>query len=69
LIFAYSIIVIGWTPDDDAKVFGEIYWEENDVILLRKSRGWDLFKNDLKKEKNWERMIPCRLYCYPKSLV
>jgi len=27
----------GQTPDD-AKVFGEIYWEENDIILVLESR-------------------------------
>jgi len=34
--FAYCYI-IGQTPDD-AKVFGEIYWEENDIILVLESR-------------------------------
>jgi len=47
LFFAYICYIIGWTPDD-ANVCGEIYWEENDIILVLESRGWDLFKNDLK---------------------
>ena len=29
-------------------IFGEIYWEENDLILVLESMGWDLFKNELK---------------------
>ena len=35
--FAYICNIIGLTPDDD-KVFGEIYWEENDIILVLESR-------------------------------
>ena len=37
LFFAYICYIIGQTPDD-AKVFGEIYWEENDIILVLESR-------------------------------
>ena len=37
LFFAYICYIIGQTSDD-AKVFGEIYWEENDIILVQESR-------------------------------
>ena len=34
---------------DDDKVFGEIYWEENDLFnSVAREEGWDLFKKDLK---------------------
>ena len=36
-IFAYICNITGRTFDD-AKVFGEIYWEENDLILVLESR-------------------------------
>ena len=37
LFFAYICYIIGQTPYD-AKGFGEIYWEENDIILVLESR-------------------------------
>ena len=40
IIYFYFLLIIcyiiGQTPDD-AKVFGEIYWEENDIILVLES--------------------------------
>jgi len=47
-IWVALYLYIGRTPDN-AKVFGEIYWEENYIILVLEY-GCDLFKNDLKSK-------------------
>ena len=55
-IFPESLLYILWTPDD-AKVFGEIYWEENDIILVPESRVGICLKNDLVRNFETEKMV------------